>query len=692
MRSPAWIAALLLHATLLAQAPLDLPALGKSIDPGDCPEVYAKIPANYREAAAEAFGDATPASLRLALERAEPESNAWILAAVAILARSDDEPRPPAALVDEILSCDRCAQLWHRENVLQTLRSRETDAAINDEPAQTRRLALLAKLLQQHGDSLEAATEALHWRETRTALSDDDLERLIDRLGPDAGATQHLRLAEEWLRRAQPERAQRALANAQQWWQTHRDRIDAHDQEAALQFGNRLRRLAAIPEPPAGEEGAARQRLRRLQLIDPEAALAHARQWIDAGAADALPFAVAASEVWRRGQPQQALALLDRAKTLPGKDALYATLMFVLRLSPILADKEIDADVKAVVSRQLQDYDKAIADDDSIEASFFRWLRDNLAFSEPWAESAMRDLLPEALVLRDQQPDVPQFARLVFAAASGSRDRAAARKALLAPLPEPLRGLAGLQLERAAALLSFAATDDSTILSDALEAAIADALAAGADPRDGAYLQGVALWMQAVQATAPDRIRTLGRQARAKFVAARKQPGEPGHARTEHALWVMAAAAGQVPDGAGWRIFCQRDGSPTRQRSPAPFLALLGQMSPDDPDLRQAIDEALQSEPYACARVTLATALASICAKKRDSEGAHRASLRALQALEGALFRIPAPGSGVNRNAEFRYALATQLAAAHIVVTFHDELWIIPKLPDLTKLRAWADK
>lgn len=95
MRSPAWIAALLLHATLLAQAPLDLPALGKSIDPGDCPEVYAKIPANYREAAAEAFGDATPASLRLALERAEPESNAWILAAVAILARSDDEPRPP---------------------------------------------------------------------------------------------------------------------------------------------------------------------------------------------------------------------------------------------------------------------------------------------------------------------------------------------------------------------------------------------------------------------------------------------------------------------------------------------------------------------------------------------------------------------------------------------------------------------
>lgn len=93
-----------------------------------------------------------------------------------------------------------------------------------------------------------------------------------------------------------------------------------------------------------------------------------------------------------------------------------------------------------------------------------------------------------------------------------------------------------------------------------------------------------------------------------------------------------------------------------------------------------------------CARVTLATALASICAKKRDSEGAHRASLRALQALEGALFRIPAPGSGVNRNAEFRYALATQLAAAHIVVTFHDELWIIPKLPDLTKLRAWADK
>lgn len=691
MRSPARITAVLVHTMLLAQAPLDLPTLGKGIDPGDCPRVYPLIPAPLQEAAEQAFGDASPASLRLAVTRARPGSNAWLLSAVAMLRHDEVLPDTEGGLADQILACEALEIRWRQERTLEQFRA----AAATDgrkEVAERRRHALLARLLQDHGDGRQALLETLHCPELRVRLTEAQFEALCQRLGTGAQARDLLPQAQEWLRRDRFDRARNALAAARRWCAEHPGQGGPEPLETALRVERTLRRVAATPAPTEGGIEGDLLRLHKLQLTDRDAALDLARTLVAADAEDALPYAVVASDQFLSGNGAGALTTLDRAGKLPGKCVLYATLIYLLRMGPIVAGKELDADAKTAVTRQWQEYDKAIADDDSVEASFFRWMRDNLAIGEPWAEDAMRDLLPQAVALRDAQPDVPQFARLVFAAAARCRDRAAAREALLARLPEPLQTLPGLQLERAAALLTFAASDDVKVAAEPFTSALAEAVAAGADPREVAYLEGVANWMRAVQATAPDRAAELAQVAHGRFVAARRQPGEPGYARTEHALRLLAVVLHEEFDGPDWSRSCLQDGSPDSQRSQVPIVALHSQVAPDDPDVLRVLEEGLQREPSSGGRLILASTLASLAAARSDAEAARRASLRALQTIEGAGFKMPAPGTGVLQVAEFRYTMSVTKSRADVIVDFDNELWIVPSLPDLTILRTWADK
>lgn len=688
------LAVLLPLTSAVAQAPLDLQAIAERLDPGERPDILAAIPAPLRKASADAFGGIDLAGLHRAMLHGQPNSDAAALAAIAVLEQLGTDEDRDARHWCQTVACGLLLQRYQASDLFHSLvRSERQEQEIQEVARRAKAYAasLSADLLRSRQDS-EVALRLLLWRgDVRPGLTNDHLHWLVTTLGERADGEDLLRLAREWLRRDQAEPARAAAAALTAWAKANPTECEASLHEIAHELRRELDLVAKMPQGQGDSPAARLARLERLQRIDPPAAEALAAELVAANAGNARPYSVLASSAFLQGKRQEALALLDRAAKLPGRDVLYATLLHFLRIGPIVAKPDLDDEVKAAVERLWAEVEAEVRSDPSPEAQFLRWLRKNLAMGTPWSAGAMTEMLPPALALRDANPEVPQFARLVLAAAITARDATAAVEALRTPLPEPLRGLPGLHLERASALLTWGAIHDAAAIREDVEVVLGEAEVAGADPREVAYRRGLLAWQLARRADG-DAMQRACREAQRLFALARKQPGEPHYARNEHAHRVLQVLFDEPLDGPSWPISCLRDGGPASARTSTPILALLELSTPDTDPIPPNLVATAEREGPTSERVNHLAILAGARQRRGDAIGAAEAAKAALQAFDAAPLRIPPPGCGVVLVGEFRYFLGVRNAKADVSVQFVNDLWVAYGVPELTMLRRWADK
>ncbi|MBX3463431.1 MAG: hypothetical protein KF830_09680 [Planctomycetes bacterium] len=673
-------------------APLDLEALAAKLDPGELPSVLAALPAERVDRLRRLATLLTEADTDLALSAGEVDGAA-AAAAVAVL---DAGSGPTAAgLWREILACSYFVRTDDERAVESALAQARgtvpwwhTAAAA----AAARRRGLAARFLRQHADSTLLGTVLVGlapWLPVaeRAAVRSEALRRL----GADADASTLSTCATSALRELDLDTAAALCDRAAA---APPPGILALRRSAAarlLLVRQRIAQARPLVEAARADGDAGRiARLRLLETCASDRVEAVARELVDADVAHALPFAMLAAHEAVRGRPAAGAALLQRAAGRPGVDATTAIATVLCRLMPLLARREESGSALEAVQQEFAELaafvDAAAAADDSESAQVFRWLREHdLLVPSEEAMAAFRQALPSARELAAAMPESVQARWLLWTAAAVANDRAEANRVLAAPLPPALAGNHDLVRLRAELCVCDWLTGRGGTEAG-LDAALRDLERVQQDGRDAAYLRGIVAWHAAAR-NHGDRERM--RQARDHFAAAQRQVAERGWWRAASALVVVDLELGEPVDVQSLVARAPlRDGEDPHL-GPSLMATLLLADDLDERDLgplRAML--ARIGQPHLLA--VLHAAAAEGDARRDDPDGAARSARQAIEALGRIESYDLRPESGVASQGRLAWQFALDDWGLRFIVRLQRDLWALPLLPNLDRLRQIA--
>lgn len=676
------------------QEPIDLEAIARQlereIEKGELPPVLDKIPAERLQSLVR-LGDLLTREDVDELVRWQTGSEAARMAAAVRVLRIDDaRSRPAVSLYREFLACSvLCgmgewsgdfADMFGLAPVPEWRRSAIASAG-------SRMLGLGARLLREHPDDPLVGRVLLRCSHRLRDLPGIHREARR-RLGTNATAADLLSCAnlalhsEDLLAAEEMLAAARAAAPPVQL---------AERQEFAVNMVRLPRDLAEAKQhaemaKQPGLEGRI-ARLRLLQITNSDAAFAECRQMIEDGVAHALPSSVLAGWNAWQGRIDEAKGQIDRAMSLPGKDAYTVAALFFVRFSLIAREKVRsgdEPDAKEDVEALLRTADEILLPLESEEARFFRWVRKEWDFASEGMMQAVARSLPAALALQRSLPESRLAYLIVLGAAALTDDDAAALDAIRAPIPTALSGLHDLASLRASLFVTRHLRMDRSAPEADLDAVLGDLERAQQDPRDASWLRGVLQWSRAIRdgGTSEDLL-----AARSLFVKARRGLRVAGWWRSACALEI----ADEAVDASGDFAFlldrvALRDGG--EQGLGATLLTFLAKGKDAPPWVADHVRRAIAADSPAGDPATLHAATAEGLYARGDIAGARDSARRALEAMEQRDPRTVPYDRGVACANELRWGLVFRGARLEFTAILRNDLWILPKLPD----RAWLQK
>lgn len=670
----------------------ELAAFAGTVDPGSCPDVLYLIPDGTIAASKKSFGSLATPELANVLSVASIRSPARWNAALVLLSRAATHDSP-AELLAEIRACLVIAEdaagregmaLFHGvDDQHWTVSARDA--------VEFRARSLCARLLRQHRESPEAAI-ALGVIVPYVLFEADARPGYLAalRLGEAAPIAVLMAAIREAGRRLDFGRWETLQAQGQA---SLRSLKPTQMREARCLLAESATRLGKAKELAASRNAKPNDvmaRLRLIQAVDAHGAVALSRQLIAEKFDHALPYAIAASDDFLDGRREAGIQHLEEATARPEPGALAAGMTLVVKGLGIMAPK-----AGSQASDALSAFDEADAiasKADSEEAAFYRWLREHLKWGAvDQMVPAMRQLLPAARELQASRPDRSYAYSMLLAAIRSAPDRAAARRELLRPIPEALEHDASLAEQRAATYVAMDIYEDRRPVVEELDAVLADLARSHGDNHAASYLRGVRAWWEAMR---PGADGSLKAKAREHFLAARVPPGHVGYQRVEIALAIVDLEMGRDTEFVGWDAACDREGG--RQEVDATavrlcVLALLHSEAAQDLERVERYAEKLKSDGV---RVSLESAIAAAHAMERRGTLAKNASRRALAALaerSQAGHPTAAVGRGVLPGGRVQCAVKFDRARPSVSVTYEVSFLLLPRLPDLKRLRKWAD-
>lgn len=420
-------------------------------------------------------------------------------------------------------------------------------------------------------------------------------------------------------------------------------------------------------------------RLRFLQATDPRAALAFAKQLTEAKVEHALPWEVLAVAAMGMGDPAEARGRLDEARRHPHFGLLSAVDEWVLAAKE-LQGSDTPERVRTRLAEVYRATEAELAADRSPEGLCIIKL---LQIFDQRASGDILDSLDMAAGVWAARPDSPDVYRILLGSALRSKDPVTAVAVVGRALPEALATLPGIVLDRATVAVSLAITTDREDATKLAAVCCEDLERVQADAADACYLRGLLAWSRGIRAGGD---RGQLRNAGDLFAKAHRRPFERGAWQVAVAQYLAACAAGVAPDGS--RIEEVLDCNPPGANAMAPFIAS-GLASSNGKTLAQ-LPQWVRAVDLPAAGFVLASAEAMRRAELGQEAEVREAARRALGELDRQTDVVDLTARGVFAIRAVNWRVTARISGPALPTSFHCDLFPIPELPSVERLRELA--